>query len=139
MTDIDIIQHPHTVLAFDGSQQRAIVFLDRYAQKGADGQPIESLPDEMWGRVSRAIAANPQQQAEFYRILDGFRFVPGGRILSGAGSDTEVTYYNCVAGGTLVHTDDGVVPIESLVGQTVYIKTVDGVYGSRPRADGARR
>lgn len=75
--------------------QRTKVFLDRYAMKGADGQPIETTPEEMWDRVAASIAKDEDQQERFRAILDGFRFVPGGRILAGAGTDTEVTYYNC--------------------------------------------
>jgi len=71
------------------------VFLDRYARKGADGQPVESTVEEMWDRVSAAIGRGSAERAEFRDLLDRFKFVPGGRILSGAGVDAEVTYYNC--------------------------------------------
>lgn len=77
------------------NEQRTKVFLDRYAKKDTDGNPVESTPKEMWNRVATAIADNDEQAAEFYRILDNWQFVPGGRILAGAGTDTEVTYYNC--------------------------------------------
>ena len=56
----------------------------------------------MWRRVAGAIAAvekTPELRAhweeQFYEILRDFRFVPGGRILTGAGSGHEITYYNC--------------------------------------------
>ena len=78
------------------------VFSDRYALKDQDGKPIEQHLVEMWERVSEAIAAaepNETLQAEwqqhFYDILADFRFVPGGRILAGAGTGTDVTFYNC--------------------------------------------
>lgn len=95
MTDIDLSQYPQTVKAFDGNEQRAKVFLDRYARKGEDGQPVERLPADMWLRVADGIGDNKAQRARFLDLLFDFKFVPGGRILAGAGVDAEVTYYNC--------------------------------------------
>ena len=77
------------------NQQRRTVFLDRYALKGPDGQPVETEPSQMWGRVARGLAVDEQQEASFRAILDDFKFLPGGRILSGAGTDSEVTMFNC--------------------------------------------
>lgn len=97
MPSIDITNYPTTVARFGGNEQRATVFLDRYAKKGADGNPVEFTPEEMWDRVATAIARveDPEQRVKFRRLLDDFKFVPGGRILAGAGVDAEVTYYNC--------------------------------------------
>ena len=78
------------------------VFNDRYALKDNGGQQVEHAPEEMWERVAKAIAsveATPQKReywtGEFQRVLEDFQFVPGGRILSGAGSGVPVTFYNC--------------------------------------------
>lgn len=78
------------------------VFDDRYAMKDREGKQIESAPEEMWERVGKAIAAveaTPQKReywaGEFTKALSDFQFVPGGRILSGAGSGVPVTFYNC--------------------------------------------
>ena len=56
----------------------------------------------MWRRVGKAIAEvenTPEKRQfwseEFYKSLEGFKFVPGGRILSGAGSGYDLTFYNC--------------------------------------------
>lgn len=81
---------------------RSKVFKDRYARKNEQGEAIEQYPEEMWARVATAIAA-VEQTAEkqrfwaqrFYESLKDFKFVPGGRILSGAGTGAHVTYYNC--------------------------------------------
>jgi ribonucleoside-diphosphate reductase alpha chain len=75
--------------------QRTKVFLDRYAKKGPDGQPVESTPEEMWDRVAAEIGEDSLQSSRFRAILENFKFVPGGRILAGAGANSEVTYYNC--------------------------------------------
>lgn len=81
---------------------RARVFQDRYALKDREGVAIEQYPEQMWQRVARGIAAvetTPELQAlweaRFYEALEGFRFVPGGRVLSSAGTGFETTYYNC--------------------------------------------
>jgi len=78
------------------------VFDDRYALKDRDGKQTEFVPEETWERVGKAIAAveaTPQKReywaGEFTKALSGFQFVPGGRILSGAGSGVPVTFYNC--------------------------------------------
>lgn len=83
----------------EGHRQK--VFLDRYALKAADGSPIEQNPEEMWRRVAKGIARveKPENRAkweeEFYNVMEGFKFLPGGRILAGAGTGYDVTYYNC--------------------------------------------
>jgi len=78
------------------------VFDDRYSLKDRDGKQMEFTPEELWERVGKAIAsveATPQKRehwaGEFTKMLSGFQFVPGGRILSGAGSGVPVTFYNC--------------------------------------------
>lgn len=95
MTTIDINQYPDTVAAFGGNEQRATVFLDRYALKNENGDPIEREPRELWERVSRAISDDEAGEERFYDLLQNWKFVPGGRILAGAGTESEVTYYNC--------------------------------------------
>jgi ribonucleoside-diphosphate reductase alpha chain len=84
---------------FEGVREK--VFLDRYALKGAEGELLEHTPEEMWSRVARGIAKQEKKskqekwEKEFYRVLEDFKFVPGGRILSGAGTGYQVTYFNC--------------------------------------------
>lgn len=77
------------------NEQRSKVFLDRYAKRNADNRVVESNVESMWHRVSADIATTNEERNAFYDILEDFRFVPGGRILSGAGTDSEKTYYNC--------------------------------------------
>lgn len=80
---------------------RQTVFLDRYALKDEKGSPIEKSPEEMWRRVAHAIAkVEPTKkrsywEEQFYNAMVDFKFVPGGRILSGAGTGYKVTFYNC--------------------------------------------
>lgn len=81
---------------------RRNVFEDRYAAKDSDGNLMEHTPEEMWSRVARAVAITERTDEEriraekdFYAALEGFRFVPGGRILSAAGTLGQKTFYNC--------------------------------------------
>ena len=79
----------------DWTEQRERVFLDRYARKDSEGRPTEKTPAEMWHRVCFSLARTADEYTQFHRILEGFRFVPAGRILNGVGSDTVNTLYNC--------------------------------------------
>ncbi|MDE2026080.1 MAG: adenosylcobalamin-dependent ribonucleoside-diphosphate reductase, partial [Patescibacteria group bacterium] len=80
---------------------REKVFLDRYALKDKEGKFVENTPEETWKRVAWGIAQNEKPakrehwEKEFYRVMEDFKFVPGGRILSGAGTNYQVTYFNC--------------------------------------------
>ncbi|MEW6210099.1 MAG: LAGLIDADG family homing endonuclease [Acidobacteriota bacterium] len=85
-------------------------------------KPIETAPEQMMERVARGIAAVEGEQAEdwyhnFRWLLDGWKFVPAGRILTAAGTDQQLTFYNCFAWETPVHTREGVFPIGSLRGE----------------------
>jgi ribonucleoside-diphosphate reductase alpha chain len=63
---------------------------------------IEKTPEEMWDRLSSAMASvekTPELQEEwtgkFRSILDDWKLVPGGRIAAGAGASEELTLFNC--------------------------------------------
>ncbi|GIW64415.1 MAG: ribonucleotide-diphosphate reductase subunit alpha [Patescibacteria group bacterium] len=77
------------------------VFLDRYSLKDKKGNPIEKTPDEMWKRIAKAVSSvenkdnRKKWEKEFYSIMKDFKYVPGGRILSGAGTGFAVSFYNC--------------------------------------------
>lgn len=65
-------------------------------------KPLETEPGQMMDRVARGIAAietNPEKQTEweanFRWLLDDWKFVPGGRILTAAGTDQQLTFFNC--------------------------------------------
>src|ERR1041384_6009112 len=65
---------------------RGKVFMDRYALKDEEGRAGEHYPEEMGRRVARAIAVveptedgRREWEQRFYDLLQGFKFVPGGR------------------------------------------------------------
>ena len=79
----------------------------KYRLKGPDGQAIDKTIEDSWRRVASALAA-PEAEAErgkwadrFYEALEGFRFLPAGRILAGAGTERSVTLFNCFVMGTI--------------------------------------
>jgi len=68
---------------------------------------------ETWRRVARALASvearDPEHwEAAFYALLEGFRFLPGGRILAGAGTGRRVTLFNCFVMGTIEDSMEGI-------------------------------
>lgn len=77
------------------------VFLDRYSLKDKAGRPVEKTPEQMWKRIAKAVAATEKKEKqkywerEFYQSMKDFKYVPGGRILAGAGTGYQVTFYNC--------------------------------------------
>ncbi len=77
------------------------VFSDRYSLKDKKGAPIEKTPNEMWKRVAKAVSKIEKKSKQkkweksFYNAMKDFKYVPGGRILAGAGTGYTVTYYNC--------------------------------------------
>ena len=59
-----------------------------------------------WQRVAHALAeAEVSDRVEWERrfldILQDFQFLPGGRIQAGAGTDRDVTLFNCFVMGTI--------------------------------------
>lgn len=81
---------------------RARVFFEKYALRDLTGKHVEKTPDEMWRRVATELASvelNDEKRKEwaskFYWLLEDYRFVPGGRILFGAGQPRKSTLLNC--------------------------------------------
>jgi ribonucleoside-diphosphate reductase alpha chain len=77
----------------------------KYRLKAAAGTPIDLTIEDSWARVARALAAvekaPAQWEAPFYAALENFRFLPAGRIFSGAGTARKVTLFNCFVMGNI--------------------------------------
>ena len=84
----------------------------KYRLKAADGTPIDATVEDSWRRVARALAAveaRPEDwEGRFYDALAGFRFLPAGRILAGAGTGRSVTLFNCFVMGTIPDSLEGI-------------------------------
>jgi ribonucleoside-diphosphate reductase alpha chain len=65
----------------------------------------ETRVTHTWQRVAHAVAAAEAAEhavyweTAFYQLLEDFRFLPGGRILAGAGTGHRVTLFNCFVMG----------------------------------------
>jgi ribonucleoside-diphosphate reductase alpha chain len=84
----------------------------KYRFKEADGTPIDGSVEDTWRRIARALAEVEKDpvkwEAEFYAALEGFRFLPAGRITAGAGTGRSVTLFNCFVMGTIPDTMAGI-------------------------------
>lgn len=73
----------------------------------------DQTAEDTWRRISHALAAVESNRSgfwetEFYKILKDFRFLPAGRIQSGAGTGRDVTLFNCFVMGRIDDSMDGI-------------------------------
>jgi len=86
----------------------------KYRLHGQDGRPVDLHVGDTWARVAHALAKAeaPSIQGEwtvkFAQALQGFRFLPAGRILAGAGTGRDVTLFNCFVMGEIPDTMAGI-------------------------------
>ena len=79
----------------------------KYRLKEFDGTPVDQTVQDTWGRVAASLAEAEKEGSrqfwgnEFYEALESFKFVPAGRINAGAGTDRNVTLFNCFVMGTI--------------------------------------
>ncbi|PIW31056.1 MAG: ribonucleoside-diphosphate reductase, adenosylcobalamin-dependent [Rhodospirillales bacterium CG15_BIG_FIL_POST_REV_8_21_14_020_66_15] len=84
----------------------------KYRLKSPDGRPVDKTIDDTWDRVATALAAREADPAawapRFKEALAGFKFLPAGRIISGAGTDRMVTLFNCFVMGEIPDDMSGI-------------------------------
>lgn len=77
----------------------------KYRFKSADGTVVDATLEDTWRRIARACAQVEKDPAHweqtFYQTLEGFKFLPAGRIVAGAGTARKVTLFNCFVMGTV--------------------------------------
>ncbi|EDP65436.1 Ribonucleotide reductase, alpha subunit [alpha proteobacterium BAL199] len=79
-----------------------------------EGEAVEASPQDSWRRVATALAEAeaPKDRARwaerFYEAMEGYRFLPAGRILAGAGTGRSVTLFNCFVMGTIPDSMGGI-------------------------------
>ena len=92
-----------------------LIWASRYRGTDSDGREDADIADT-WSRVARAVASVEADagtwRRRFRSLLEDFRFLPGGRILAGAGLGKDVTLFNCFVAGTLFDSMEGI--LESL-------------------------
>lgn len=81
------------------------VWDNKYRLKKPDGTPIDDTINDTFLRVALAVAKKENDRnrwaGAFYDAMQGFGFLPAGRILAGAGTDRSVTLFNCYVMGTI--------------------------------------
>jgi ribonucleoside-diphosphate reductase alpha chain len=88
------------------------VWETRYRYRDPSGGGDETIEDS-WRRIARALSAVEPGNAKsweqkFFGVLDGFRFLPGGRVQAGAGTHRNVTLFNCFVMGTIEDSMEGI-------------------------------
>ncbi|GMV61675.1 MAG: hypothetical protein AMXMBFR74_08440 [Parvibaculum sp.] len=86
----------------------------KYRLHGEDGTPLDLTVEDTWDRVAKALAEaeTPETreawEARFREAMEGYRFLPAGRILAGAGTGRDVTLFNCFVMGNVPDTMEGI-------------------------------
>ncbi|MCX7847783.1 MAG: adenosylcobalamin-dependent ribonucleoside-diphosphate reductase [bacterium] len=85
----------------------------KYRYKLEDGTPLDHTIEDTWRRVAYAVAMPERDhrywEEKFYSILEGYKFLPAGRILSNAGTTRKkVTMFNCYVMGTIEDSMEGI-------------------------------
>ena len=84
------------------------IWEQKYRLAGEGAIAETTLDDTLW-RVARAAASverggkavKEKWATEFFDCMAGLQFLPGGRILAGAGSNRDVTLFNCFVLGPI--------------------------------------
>ena len=77
----------------------------KYRFSGSDMLPADETVEATWTRIAQALAEaeapadQPRWETEFKQALEGFQFLPAGRVIAGAGTGRSVTLFNCFVMG----------------------------------------
>ena len=98
------------------------VLQDKYLLRDANNNLLEHNENEIWERVATAISSveettiRKKWQKQFYWLMEHWKFIPGGRILFGAGNKgRKLTMLNCYA---LPITADSITGIYNCLAET---------------------
>lgn len=96
-----------------------------------DGHTVEPDIQETWARVAFALSAAEVQHRDdwcqhFKTALSHFKFLPGGRILAGAGAHPHATLFNCFVMG---HIGDSIDAIFSALSEAMVTMQAGGGVG----------
>ncbi len=91
---LDTQEKTAQVMLRDGQlEMRAIEHLDK---------PLETVPEQMFERIAKHIASvetttekQTEWETKFRELMDDWKYVPAGRIFTGAGTGQNLTFYNC--------------------------------------------
>ncbi|MBB3066081.1 adenosylcobalamin-dependent ribonucleoside-diphosphate reductase [Limibacillus halophilus] len=84
----------------------------KYRLRALSGDALDETLDDSFRRVAKALAAAEEKpddwESPFFEAMRDLRFLPAGRILAGAGSDRDVTLFNCFVMGQIPDSMDGI-------------------------------
>lgn len=90
------------------------IWESKYRFKRGDGTIVDDTIEDTWDRIACALAQAEAEQVreswvdQFYAALEGFKYLPAGRITSGAGTGRNVTMSNCFVMGTIPDSLEGI-------------------------------
>ncbi|WP_417470198.1 adenosylcobalamin-dependent ribonucleoside-diphosphate reductase [Maricaulis sp.] len=85
----------------------------KYRFKSGESGVVDATIEDSWDRIAKALSRCEGKKAahwkrEFRSALQDFRFLPAGRIISGAGTGRNVTLFNCFVMGTIPDSLPGI-------------------------------
>ena len=86
----------------------------KYQHKDLDGTVHDLTVEDTWDRIANALAVPEKPETrkrhikDFRWALEDFKFLPAGRIIAGAGTERNVTLFNCFVMGTIPDSMDGI-------------------------------
>ena len=96
-------------------------------------KPLELMPEQMFDRIAKHIASvektdvkKTEWEEKFRRLMDDWKYVPAGRIFTGAGTGQNLTFYNCYV---IPHPKDSRQGIFDTLGQMAEIMSRGGGVG----------
>jgi ribonucleoside-diphosphate reductase alpha chain len=96
-------------------------------------KPLELVPEQMFERIAKHIASvektaekKTEWDEKFRKLMDDWKYVPGGRIFTGAGTGQNLTFYNCYV---IPHPKDSRQGIFETLGQMAEIMSRGGGVG----------
>jgi ribonucleoside-diphosphate reductase alpha chain len=88
------------------------IWNEKYRHVSHDGTAHDATVQGTWRRIARELASVEKDPAKweeaFYSALEGFKFLPAGRITAGAGTGRNVTLINCFVNGTIPDSMSGI-------------------------------
>ena len=83
------------------------VWENKYRLHDDAGGPLDRSVEDTFARVAKAVAGAENKklqktwESRFFEAINDFAFLPAGRILAGAGSNRNVTLFNCFVMGRI--------------------------------------
>jgi ribonucleoside-diphosphate reductase alpha chain len=93
-------------------------------------KPLELMPEQMFDRIAKHISSVEKtlekKTDKFRKLMDDWKYVPAGRIFTGAGTGQNLTFYNCYV---IPHPKDSRQGIFETLGQMAEIMSRGGGVG----------